>query len=816
MTPFEAAIFGVMGLLGLASLLPPVARRLRLPYTVLLALLGLGLGLIIGGGLQMHGLLADFVEALQAYRLDSDALLNLFLPALLFSAGLNIDVRRLMDDIGPVILLAVVAVIVCTGFVGLTLALTTSFGLVACLLLGSIVATTDAAAVVAIFRDLGAPRRLSIIVEGESLFNDAAAIALFSVLVAVMVQQAPPAAWAGVLIFLRGLLGGLVFGWLAARLFGMLIERMGDSAVTEITLTIALAYLTFVLAEVYLSVSGVIAVVTAAIVVGSDGRTRVSPDSWEVLRGTWRILDFVATSLVFILAAMLTPAVLMDLRLTDVYTLLILFAVTLLARIFVLYALSPLLSAFNLGAPIESRYKIMLVWGGLRGAVTVALALAVSERADMPDAVQCFVLVMATGYVLMTLFIQAPTLRPLMRLLRLNRLTPTERKMRDRVRALARRSVREQVLTLAESIGLESALRELGRVGARVQRAESPDMTADERLHVGLLTLASREGELVLDHYRRRLAGRRVVDMLRADAGRLLDGVKTAGTEGYLRAAVKAGAPDARFRAALWCQRTLGLNGPLARSLADRFEVLLAKEVILKELAEETVPSVAALVGAKCSERLKGIVCGRMESVHGAILAFELQYPAYAGVLRVRFLQRFALGLEEREYARQRGQSVIGADVYEDLEANRRQRRRALDRRPPLDLGLKLTAMLAKVAALRDADPADLKALGRQLSPVLAIPGERIISEGETGKRMYFIVTGEVDVERNGSVIRLGEGDFFGEIALLTSTPRTATVTAVTYCSLLELRHRDFRRFLTHHPELRARIQEAAKARMEA
>lgn len=816
MSPFEASVFGLMGLLALASLLPPVARRLNLPYTVLLALLGLTLGVIVVGGVRAGGPVADFVAALEGYRLDSDALLNLFLPALLFSAGLNIDVRRLMDDMGPVILLAIVAVIVCTGFVGFALSLATPFDVISCLLLGSIVATTDAAAVVAIFRELGAPRRLSIIVEGESLFNDAAAIALFSVLVAVAAQQGPPDATAGLFVFLRGFIGGFAFGYLAARLFGMLIERLGESPVTEVTLTIALAYLTFVLADVYLLVSGVIAVVTAAIVLGSDGRTRLSPDSWEALRGTWRILDFAATSLVFILAAMLTPSVLMELRTSDAVGLGVLFAATLFARIFVLFGLAPLLSVLNLGTPIGARYKIMLVWGGLRGAVTVALALAVSERTDLPETVQRFVLLMATGYVLLTLFIQAPTLRPLMRLLRLARLTATERHMRDRVRALTRRSVRTQVQELAESMGLESALRELGRVGAQTQRTESIELPPEDRLRVGLLTLASREGELVLDHYRRRLASRRVVDRLRADAGRLLDGAKTGGSAGYLKAAVKAGAPSADFRMSLWAQRTLGIHGPLARTLAGRFEVLMSKELLLKELSEETVPSVAALVGAKAAERLGELVEGRRESVRGAVSAFELQYPEYARLLRVRFLERVALGLEQVEYVRQRLQSVISAEVYEDLETDRRQRRRALDRRPPLDLGLRLAAMLAKVPALRDAEEAELRTLGRYLSPVLAIPGERIIAAGERGRRMYFIATGEVEVARNGSAIRLGEGDFFGEIALLTSSPRTADVHAVNYCSLLELRQRDFRRVLARHPELRLRIQAAAEQRMEA
>src|SRR5690606_16150546 len=109
----------------------------------------------------------------------AETILSIFLPVLLFQAGLTIDVRRMMDDAVPILVLAVVAVLVCSAFVGLALDAVSDVGLVACLMLGAIVATTDPVAVIGIFRDLGAPRRLSLLVEGESLFNDAAAIALF-------------------------------------------------------------------------------------------------------------------------------------------------------------------------------------------------------------------------------------------------------------------------------------------------------------------------------------------------------------------------------------------------------------------------------------------------------------------------------------------------------------------------------------------------------------------------------------------------------------------------------------------------------------
>lgn len=149
MPPLVLTVFGVSGLLALASLLPPLAPRLRLPLTVLLAAVGCGLGLALGiaAPLVPSGPLADFFEALRTMPLSSEALLSLFLPALLFEAALTTDLRRLLDDFGPILLLAIVAVLVTTIVVGWALAAATGMPAIACLLVGAIIATTDPAAV---------------------------------------------------------------------------------------------------------------------------------------------------------------------------------------------------------------------------------------------------------------------------------------------------------------------------------------------------------------------------------------------------------------------------------------------------------------------------------------------------------------------------------------------------------------------------------------------------------------------------------------------------------------------------------------------
>lgn len=154
-------VFGLAGLLTLVCFMPPLAGRLGLPYSVLLAIVGCLLGI----GIHLHGwappVLGDLLDTIERFEISSETFLMVFLPVLLFETALSMNVRRLMNDIGPILMMAIVAVVVCTLVVGVAVNAVSSYGLLVCLLLGAIVATTDPAAVVGIFREVGAPKRLT-------------------------------------------------------------------------------------------------------------------------------------------------------------------------------------------------------------------------------------------------------------------------------------------------------------------------------------------------------------------------------------------------------------------------------------------------------------------------------------------------------------------------------------------------------------------------------------------------------------------------------------------------------------------------------
>lgn len=814
---------GVAALLGTASLLMPAARRLAIPYTVLIAVFGAVVGALLAVLPQFGGDAARMADLLNETEMPSEALLYLLLPPLLFAAGLQVELRRLMDDIWPVLVLAIVAVIVCCLAVGFSLAPFmaengvsviggTEAGelLLLALLLGAVVAPTDTAAILSIFRDIGAPRRLTTIVEGESLFNDAAAIALVVVLIAALGGDTSGGVGGAGLELVKQLGGGVVFGFVVGRLTAWVVQAARGFVVTETTLTVMLAYLAFGVAQLLLGVSGIIAVVAAAVTFGARARTRLTPGSWEALKAQWGQLDFWATTLIFVFAAMTAPAVLGTLRWSDLVALGAVYGAALAARTAIVYGLLPLLARLNLTDPVSPSYRAVLAWGGVRGALTVVLALFVTENSAVlatGEENARLILVLAFGFVLLTLFINATTLRVMMRLLRLDKLDPRERMVRDRVMALSRARVEDAVIEAARDLGLERPVREAAASDG------SDNLSDDERLQVALIGLTNREAELAMQGLERGVVERGIAEIMLAHAGRLADMTRAQGAAGYVAAAAQNHLPTRAFTLAVWAHRQFGLTAPLAAEIAERYELMLIKGRLIVQLKAFAAADLPQVVGQDAADAALALLDDRARAMTATVAAIEIRYPAYAKSVRGLLVERIALWLEEAEYAVQREQALISEEIYEDLETDRLRRVKAVRARPVLDLGLEITGMLARVPLFAGLPAKELSAVAKLLRPSLAVQGERIIRTGAMGREMYFLVSGEVDVMTPQGPVRLGPGSFFGEVALLMNTRRNADIVARTFCELLLLRKRDLDALRAQQPALKAEIEAHAKAR---
>jgi monovalent cation:H+ antiporter, CPA1 family len=797
----------------------PVAARLRLPPAVLLAVVGIAVG--AASSLVPPGAFGGAAPLFQGLPITSETIIYVFLPLLVFEAGITSDVRRIVEDAAPILLLAIVATLVTTAAIGFALWPLAGVPLVVCLLLGSVVATTDPAAVIAIFRDVGAPARLTRLVEGEALLNDAAAIALFVVLLGMILSGREPSVVDGAREFAIAFLGGGALGVVAGRALLSAVARLGGDRLAEASLTVALAYISFIGGERVFHVSGVVTVLVAGLTVSALGRARITPYNWAFLGDLWEQIAFWARSLVFVLASILVPRLLVDMDRHDFVLTAVLIAAAFAGRLFVLFGLLPPLSYFNLTHPIGTPYKLAIAWGGLRGALTLALALAVSENPLLDARIHHFVAVLATGMVLFTLLVSGTTLRPVIRLLGLDRLSPRDRVLRDQVLALAYQEVCEAVRETAQQHALsrEAVAETVAPYEAWIKSAGARDeaeaaLTGRARLAVALLALANQERALVLEAWAQRTVPANAVQQLLRNADVLIEGARAGGRLGYRRGVASALSFRFGFRAAYVLYKRFGMARFLADRLGQRFEVLLFTRLLITELIGFTGRRLHPTFGPEIAKLIRKILSARLAATSAAVEALRNQYPDHAAALETQFLRQSASRREMGRYQALFEEGLIAREIYDDLRRSVDEARQS-QHRPHFDLGLDTVALIGRLDLLAGLDQIQLGRLQRLLRPRFTVPDEIILRRGDRAEAVYFIASGAVEVRFEGQRIQLGTGNFFGEMALLTRRPRHADVVALTYCRLLELGKADFEKFMAEHPEARAEINRVAQARLE-
>jgi len=673
--------------------------------------------------------------------------------------------------------------------------------------------------VIAIFRDVGAPARLTRLAEGEALLNDAAAIVLTTVLFGVISTGAQPDIASGLLEFFVSFVGGGLFGAIAGRGLLWAIPWMRDDRLAEATLTLGLAYGVFVVSERFLHISGVAAVLAAALVASATGRSRIAPENWVFLTDLWDQIAFWARSLVFVLASILVPRLLGTVDWHDLLLLAVLIGAAFAARLLVLFVLMPLLEFLNLTEPISPAFKLALTWGGLRGALTLVLALAATEHPLLRPDVQRFIALLATGFVLFTLFVNGTTLRVVIGLLGLDRLSARNQILRDRVLALSYAEVTDAVRVMGRDRALseETIQRVVAPYQDWIAAAEAgeggEELTDRDRLAIALVALANQERVLALEARADRVASPAAVQVLLQNADALAEGARDEGRVGYRRAAAQTLSFSTLFRFAYFLHRHLGILRPLADRLAERVELLLVTRLLMDRLLAFNDRRIGAIFGKRIAKITGEMIRLRRQAASFALDALRRQYPDYLATLEVRSLRQSALRQEMGRYKALFDEGLIPRELYEDLE-RRIARTRTTEARPRLDLGLDTRRLVERLDMLSGLEEHQLDRVAKLLRPRFTVPGERIVRAGDRADACYFIASGAAEVRQPDRTIGLGSGDFFGELALLTGRPRQADVVALSFCRLLTLRKADFEAFLAANPETKALITRIAKARI--
>ena len=382
-------------LLLIAALVALIARRARMPYTVGLVIAGVGLA---------------SVGVLQGFPLTKELIFRAFLPPLIFEAAFFLRWKELKANFAPIIVLASLGVVIAGSVAASAMALIGGWNWPVAIVFGTFIAATDPVAVIAMFKELKVEGRLRLLVEAESLFNDGVAAVLFSVALIYVSGEPLTASIAGASL-LREVGGGIASGALVAGLVLFLAGRTSEHLV-ELTFTAVAAFGAFLLAE-HFHCSGVLAVLVAGLAIGNLGHIgSISDEGREAVGAFWEFAAFIANSIVFLLIGVKEHA-LGPLMLRHWNLIAIAVIACLIGRAIAIYGLAALFrkSKHN----IEMRHQHVLIWGGLKGALSLALAIGLPD--DMPYREE--VVAVTFGVVAFSVLVQGMTMPVLMKRLKL-------------------------------------------------------------------------------------------------------------------------------------------------------------------------------------------------------------------------------------------------------------------------------------------------------------------------------------------------------------------------------------------------------------
>jgi CPA1 family monovalent cation:H+ antiporter len=381
-----------------AALIEPCIKRTRIPFTAVLVILGF-VGSEIWTGLGFD----------TGLRWDSfhDIILHLLVPILVFESAYHMPARLLLRNGLPVFILAIPALLISALISGylifLGIGYPQAFPLLTAILAGVILAATDPVAVVSMFKTIGASPRLTALLEGESLFNDATAVVCFSLIIVALSNHEAMLNWqdaSGEFIITVG--GGLLVGLMSGYIFSLLYCLITNNNSRAVISLLAMA-VPFYIAEHSFHVSGIIAVLISGLWLGEVRRQRIvfSQHEESFSSHLWELNGYIANVIVFVLMGV---TITLEMFQEQWFAMLIGIAAATISRAIVIYGFTPIVNIIPGQKDIPFSYQNVMMWGGLRGGVGIALALSIPYTVPGWYTVQAIIY----GMVLFTLFVQAP------------------------------------------------------------------------------------------------------------------------------------------------------------------------------------------------------------------------------------------------------------------------------------------------------------------------------------------------------------------------------------------------------------------------
>ena len=756
-------------------------------------------------------------------NLSPDLILFVFLPALVFESAYAIDVHTFRKSIGPIVLLAVPALLMATALTAVVMRFLTAgsweWAWPAALVFGALISATDPVAVVAILRELGVSKRLGVLIEGESLLNDGTAIVIFGVLVTFLSGQSDAIGFSqAALSFLWVVSGGLLVGVVLTWLVSSWIARLFNDPLSEITLTVVLAYLSMVIAEGLLHVSGVMAVVASGLWMSGSGRTKISPEVEHFLHRFWGTLGYVANTLIFFLVGFVIAQKLDRASLRDVGLVLGAYAGIMVVRCLLVFLTQPIANRLSDG--VTRRDSLVIVWGGLRGAVSLALALLLAQREDIDPELRRQILFVTAGVVLLTILVNGSTIGHLLKRLGLDQPPLGRQLARASASCEVLGKVQADVIELSESAQLRAVPWEAlkRKIDQRLAFAkERQDLLLERLSGAGererdanlWMRVLSIEGQVYWKAFAQGTLGPLAVQVLTRELERQSDRIARGDFVPPERRSTRAG----RFSGLLfrWVRHAVNFEDLALRYDLARAEGLGAERVLQ---ALETF----AIDDEKLRRTVEKTYRSYLYASREEIEEIRSHLPEVANAIETRLAERIELNLEREGYRDLVSDGALDEQSAE-TELSEVEARMARLAQAPTKLALPETAdLVAETPLFRGLGVDALVELAEMTEEIVVDRGDTLFRQGDVGDSLFVVARGAVQVLRKlGDEERvvgvLGKGDLIGEMALLTGEPRNATARAKTPVTLGRVRRQDFAHLMAHHPALSGAVWDEVKRR---